>query len=82
MYPFLPSVADVLMVYSWFSEAYNMIKERGLEVDSGMLLTQWLNKCPVFENIVSTKIHTPVGPWMKCTFISLSPSLPLSPPLT
>lgn len=42
------------------------MKDRGLEVDSGIMLEQRLNKCPVFDNIEVRQIHTPVGRWARC----------------
>ncbi|KAG9006605.1 hypothetical protein FRB94_000531 [Tulasnella sp. JGI-2019a] len=53
--------------YSWLSrvffEVYTFLKERGTEVDAGLLIEERLRRCPVFENIETRKIYTPVGTW-------------------
>ncbi|KAG8880755.1 hypothetical protein FRB97_000548 [Tulasnella sp. 331] len=64
-------VNDHAPEFSWFSrvffEAYTFMKERGLEVDTGLLIEERLKKCPVFENIETKKVYTPVGKWAKST---------------
>ena len=66
-YPRLGSSCCVVAIdLTDLTEAYNIMKSNGSDIDAGRMLSTWIKRCPELENIGYKTYLTPIGPWDKC----------------